>query len=635
MLVRYADVKRISQGQPAESVVKFAQRSDELAMMKADAKKADRQRRRPQHLPNVDNLRPEMEERKAMMETAEGRAELERIDAIIDKADRARKAIENARALNQIKAHVLRHGFRWSGGEMGGYWHDAFIERGLRSDCHPWLKAMVASFPRAGKLVYDEKGRVLKQVLMTGENKQFMLPTDSKLLALYSPYAEGNKIVVGWIKADLDAVFNSWGDLYLQLLDLDIPMPHIGCAYERPNGQVVRPHLIWLLPIGNGIRRGKGAKAQPQALLKAVRRGIVEKLLPLGADAGALSNPMRVKNPLSPFWSVAILSEAEPLSLSDWTGHVNLNVKVEDLQRRQIEIHAAAEGIAPHESNECFNILRFATYEASHQWWLARRTKVTKRTFPGLSESEKEDLSRHLYDTLGHDARVSLKDGERPDQAMAILEKVVEWVVDAFDPNKLVSDRENRGILREAVAGKDLRQKQQDGQAYTAQVVADRTLEKLVAAVRKLGGHGCSKAKAAAIAGVHRDTAHRRWPEIISALESGVSMPGVVRARMSYWVYSKKAPAVVGEARAEEETHDSLATAASNDNVPREVPVPVNLRKPGHPTTMILKPMPHRELDPDEIREILSDQSWKSFSANGPHLSAAVVLGLGRKRAWG
>ena len=51
-------------------------------------------------------------------------------------------------------------------------------------------------------------------------------------------------------------------------------------------------------------------------MLRAIERGLVEALCPIGADPGALSNALTGKNPLSPLWSCQVIS-AQPFNLTN------------------------------------------------------------------------------------------------------------------------------------------------------------------------------------------------------------------------------------------------------------------------------------------------------------------------------
>lgn len=88
-------------------------------------------------------------------------------------------------------------------------------------------------------------------------------------------------------------------------------MPNlVGYRGNETRGGAENPHLIWLLPPGARVIRQKGKDKRKQFKLHSmIQRGIVNHLLDLGADPYH-TNADKMKNPLSPKWSVAAQDES-------------------------------------------------------------------------------------------------------------------------------------------------------------------------------------------------------------------------------------------------------------------------------------------------------------------------------------
>ena len=196
----------------------------------------------------------------------------------------------------------LRDGFQWMGGWVDRHYFGPFVEHGLRSPRHPMLRRFVASIPRACRN------------LRAGNSKARLLAIGSKLVLLDHAYVSFNPSMRRVIRVDLDQTFDSWDALRGAIQDAGVPLPNLAVAEVKADGRVVHPHAYWLLAQAvccteNGLRR-------PQRLLRAIERGLVEALRPIGADPGGLSNSFTGKNPLSPLWSCQVMS-AEPFNLTN------------------------------------------------------------------------------------------------------------------------------------------------------------------------------------------------------------------------------------------------------------------------------------------------------------------------------
>ncbi|WP_340672316.1 hypothetical protein [Bradyrhizobium ottawaense] len=91
-------------------------------------------------------------------------------------------------------------------------------------------------------------------------------------------------------------------------------------ARESDGQGMENPHLIWLLPPGSRVIPRKGAKNidKQKTLHQMIQRGIVNKLIELGADPGH-HNSDKVKNALAPGWSIACNDDSF-CTMSEWKG---------------------------------------------------------------------------------------------------------------------------------------------------------------------------------------------------------------------------------------------------------------------------------------------------------------------------
>ncbi len=397
-------------------------------------------------------------------------------------------------ARKEILRQRYERGYVFAGGAVGNLHQDAFVFQGLKSADHPLLQAFVAMLPRRDRL----QSGMTKEIL-DGEG-------DSKIMALDLAYVEGNKKVMGFIRLDIDAIFSSWGHLSDLIHDLGVPLPHIGVGGRMDDGRIRNPHLIWLLPLGNGIRTGQGALRAPTALYRAVGRGLCKALLSIGADPGGLSNQMRVKNPLSPHWSTCILNDAMPMSLSDLASWVDIQVKASALTQAYVELTAERDGIPAVESNRAFIAFRQAAFETLKGWYRSGDSRMLL--------TDREDLAISLTFALRRQARAALSCGRKPRQAMAILQRVCRFAAEHFDPDKVASQRVNAGILKEELTGiRTLRGRQQAGAAYTAKTKRERTMKILADYIAK--HPEATKAQVARDLGLSRDTVYRLWYEAV------------------------------------------------------------------------------------------------------------------------
>jgi hypothetical protein len=85
-----------------------------------------------------------------------------------------------------------------------------------------------------------------------------------------------------------------------------VPLPNIAVGHLDPAGRLLHPHLIWLL--ADAVALTSKGRQGPKLLYRAVLDALTAGLLLVGADPNGRANALRVKNPLGPAWSNAILA---------------------------------------------------------------------------------------------------------------------------------------------------------------------------------------------------------------------------------------------------------------------------------------------------------------------------------------
>jgi hypothetical protein len=119
-------------------------------------------------------------------------------------------------------------------------------------------------------------------------------------------------ITIGWwtvrgqVVVDLDRNFRSLRALRRKLMEILGPtlMPTLIVYALTADGQIERPHLLWILPPGSEAGICGKSRAAPIRTFEMVHQDVVSALIELGADCGH-ANTGKIKNPLSPKWCVA------------------------------------------------------------------------------------------------------------------------------------------------------------------------------------------------------------------------------------------------------------------------------------------------------------------------------------------
>lgn len=433
-------------------------------------------------------------------------------DEVRQKRKATRCAAEKAR---------LEQGYRWTNAELlgGKYRVLAFTYHGLRSNEHFWFRHFLSLTPslRSGNYA-------------SSCNKEFVgaYDADSKLLALDDAWIDINKEVIGLLKQDVDAVFMSWAHLRQEILDRNLPLPHIAVAYTDDQGRVHNPHLVWFLPKSQGVRTDAAAFEAPQKLYKSVQRGLCNELMAIGGDPGGLINFGRMKNPLSPLWSVRVLSEQEPLSLRQWTNIVDIEVYFEPLMRSYSTVRAIQDGADATASNQAFMTLKRAAFQLLMAWYHDGDSRFI--------DANRNATASHIVEELGSMARHVLLNGAKPQASMAILQRVATYTATNFDIEKAASYRANKGILSETLPeGMSGKARMAEGGRYGARKRSELSLMAMVEAAVgiEMDEKELSKAGVIEATGLARATVHRKWSAMLSMLSDESLKQAIVRKKQS------------------------------------------------------------------------------------------------------
>jgi hypothetical protein len=193
--------------------------------------------------------------------------------------------------------------------------------------------------------------------LAYGNDKERLIRSDMsvrKIFILDMPYVELDRTRLAVLVVDLDTNWASEDALRAALLEILGPMrmPNlIAYRWSEDGTEIESPHLLWLLPPGSEVGTGGKSRQAPIHAFNKVQRALVSLLIPLGADIGH-HNP-KVKNPLSPYWSI-LIDDSAFLDLTQWKAFLPGNVS-EDEMRRRAAIHQVTEDGDLNESNRAWN----------------------------------------------------------------------------------------------------------------------------------------------------------------------------------------------------------------------------------------------------------------------------------------
>lgn len=441
----------------------------------------------------------------------------------------------------QVEARV-RLGFQWEGGGFGGsstarptqqgrvegtpYHRDAFVYAGFVSNERKVLKLFLQATPRAGRSARPEDGPTApSRRLLTGETKDRVTEWDHglKCVALDEPYIGWNKSMRSVLRVELDGVWPDETALRADLYDClgAERLPDVIVCYTDADGRVHGPHLYWV--IGEAVNFGENGTKRPQAIWYGVLRGLVDALLPIGADPGCLSNPCHGKNPLSPLWDrIFMRSDDAPVRNLAFLGQgLRTGVSAGELHVRAVEraeptVERLGGGRQP--SNVFFRDM--TDFAAS----VVADYKAV--------DSYGEFVAAVVLEAA---ARATTR-GERA--ARAVGYSVADYIWTHFDPSKRQAAKRRGRDWAECQGEDEVGRRRIAGRNSRAQVRA-ANVEALAAAVLACLAEGVAptQAEAARRVGVTRQTACANWEAVEAAVRA--ARPGAP-AGVSNTVYVKR-----------------------------------------------------------------------------------------------
>lgn len=415
--------------------------------------------------------------------------------------DAAIFARQNAEQRELVQRRLAEGYIQWMPREIGGRFRSDVREMGLRSENNPVLKYFVSLVPKGGK------------ARASWDKAHLEVQCRQKILTLDFPYIELVREFLAALRVDCDGVFLSPEACIAALLELvrdgRIPcLPHIVVGDRLDDGRYSRPHFIWLLPQGSAVWRSddKRCRTAPVKLFDAVARGLAAALLDLGADPAAPTMTGRMKCPLSPFWHTMTPNADIWPTLTEYANYVDTSTDRAVLTRKAAAVQS---GLGLTASNAIFDTLRTEGQRLLAAWHFGADVRM---------RGSRAALADHLHEAL---AAFAASPGLSDERVSYVTGEVSRYLAAHFDVAKLEGPRRVRGRLAHVVDGMtSVAARQAAGGRHAAKANADRTIEKMCAAYRAMGG--CvTKSALAEAAGVSRRTVGSRWSDMLAALDEG------------------------------------------------------------------------------------------------------------------
>jgi hypothetical protein len=351
-------------------------------------------------------------------------------------------------------------------------------------------------------------------------------PAHFKIIGLDAPTVEGNKKLLGFLRVDTDLVWKSPARL-MKALKKKVKakkiksLPNFIVGIQTDDGRLIRPHLIWLLPINGGVLNEDNKFLRK---FKAVYYGLCGALADLGADPQAPATSQLVKNPLSPLYHTESPSDVWP-SLDEHASCLEMGLDRAALVRQNI---ATVTGETFQHSNEFFNGCLDAARSLMIKWDEDHDPIYVE----ALASGDRSLLIDRVKESL---SVLVVSHGMKPRSIEYARRKVASWVVSTWNPNKISGNSlASRGRLKHLVSEiHSATERQAFAGRYTAAVRADQTIERLVEAWNRCidDGQGIpSKSALAQASGLSRQTVHNRFADLQEAL----AQQGVKNAPMLY-----------------------------------------------------------------------------------------------------
>jgi hypothetical protein len=242
-----------------------------------------------------------------------------------------------------------------------------------------------------------------------------------------------------------------------------------------------------------------------------VEAAITKLLLPLAADPGGLSNSRKLKNPCSPYWTLATPNEHEFFSLADWAAcpNIDLGASKDALLREAVQVKTDLDPVG---SNQLFSTGQQLAFGLLRRW----HRSGDPENITNLQD--RQVLGERLIKELA--ALILTGCDCAPDQAMAMAKTVGRYAARVWNPARGNGRRcANQGVMQGQFSPEDpLEVRQAAGARRSAQAKRDAALSALVKAYAAAvqAGQPPKKAAVARAAGVNRKTAHRRWAEVLA-----------------------------------------------------------------------------------------------------------------------
>lgn len=415
---------------------------------------------------------------------------------------------------------------------------------------HSTLDAQVATSRAAGVPEWmlgefggESSGRKIKDVandVDTDEpNMRVLEPAHHKVLGLDAPTVEGNKTLLGFIRLDTDLTWKSTEHL-LQALRAKAKakkirsLPNFIVGIKTADGRLVRPHLIWLLPIDMGVLNVDNKHLRK---FKAVYYGLCRALGDLGADPQAPATSQLTKNPLSPLYHTECPTDEWP-TLDEHASCLEMGLDRMTLMRETV---ATVTGETFRHSNEYFNGCLDTARRVMARWQHDRDPIYSE----AIANRDCGLVIDRLQETL---SALVVAEGMKPRSMEYVRQKVASWVVETWNPAKVSGTAlPARGRLGHIVADvRGVAERQAVAGRYSAKVRADKTLERLLDACNRLAVNGMpSKSALARASGLSRQTVHNRFEDLQAALSDRTVKDAVMlygRAIAAHPIISSVAP---------------------------------------------------------------------------------------------
>lgn len=363
-----------------------------------------------------------------------------------------------------------------------------------------------------------------KEPIAPDPNMRVLESANFKVLGLDAPTVEGNKRLLGFIRLDTDLNWKSTEHLLRRLWEKVRArkiksLPNFIVGIRTDDGRLVRPHLIWLLPIDNGVLNVDNKYLRK---FKAVYYGLCRALADLGADPQAPATSQLVKNPLSPLYHAECPTDEWP-SLDEHASCLDMGLDRMTLVREAV---ATVTGETFRRSNEYFNGCLDAARRLMARWH-HERDPVYAEAFANNDDGLLVDRLQEALSAL------VVAEDMKPRAMEYVRYKVASWVVSTWNPGKVSGTAlPTRSRLRHLVSDiKGIKARQAFAGQYSAKARVDKTVERLVEAWDRLAADGePSKSALARASGLTRQTVHNRFADLQSAL----SARGVKDAVMLY-----------------------------------------------------------------------------------------------------